>query len=168
MQKHLFRLLKADWGVLKSLQCSSCKTGTVLYQSTWLLHCSDVLIYRSCSMKYLAEAKHMHPFSSGWGRKCIFPPSWGSKNGLGTPGNTSEGAFVNHFNSPSLISLQQCLVMCFLAHMKPQGSLSTQIQWEEEHRALLTSLSMPWIFARLKIAPWHGVSQFLSGCFTLG
>lgn len=75
----LFRLLKTDRVVLKSLRRSSFKKGTVLYQSTLFLHCSAVLIYRSCSMKYLAEAKHMHPLNSGWRRKCIFPPSSGMK-----------------------------------------------------------------------------------------
>lgn len=61
----LISTLESRLGVPKSLQCSSFKTGTVLYQSTWLLHCCEVLIYRSCSMKYLAETKHMHPLSSG-------------------------------------------------------------------------------------------------------
>jgi len=79
MHKHLFSLLKTDRVVLKSLRHSSFKKGTVLYQSTLFLHCSAVLIYRSCSMKYLAETKHMHPLSSGWKRKCIFPPPSGTQ-----------------------------------------------------------------------------------------
>lgn len=104
-------------GFLNLSNAHRLKKGTVLYQSTWLLHCSDVLICRSCSMKYLAEAKHTHPLSSGWEKKCTFPPSSGSRNELGiTVNNTWERAFVP-FNSSSLISLNECLLTCFPKHI---------------------------------------------------
>lgn len=142
MHKHLFRLLKTDWGVPKSLQCSSFLKGTVLYQCTWLLHCSHVFIYGSCSMKYLAEAKHMHPVSSGWGGKSIFPPSSGSRNGLGvTVNNTWKCVFVSHFNSSSLISLHECLVMCFSKHTSGVPEASGIIVRTDSARGVTRSLS---------------------------
>lgn len=114
----LFRLLKTDQVVLKSLRRSSFKKGTVLCQSTLFLHCSAVLIYSSCSMKYLAEAKHIHPLNSGWRRKHISFHAQAWKNGLNIiENNTWEFAFVNHFNSVSLISLNECLLMCFSKHI---------------------------------------------------
>lgn len=53
---------KTGWS-LNLFDAHGLKKG-VLYPSILFLHCSAVLIYRSCSMKYSAEVKHMHPFSS--------------------------------------------------------------------------------------------------------